>query len=307
MTEVPIPARRARRVLPRVAVTVIVLLATVAAGLFAITERLGDTIVRIPAVFTSLEEVLRPPGTPGQTFLLVGEDSRPAPDASGDALVLARVSADRGSVTVVSVPGDVLVDVPGRGRAAVGGTYADGGPALVVQTVEALTATRVDHVAVVDLARSDAVVDALDGVDLPGAGRLDGAGTTAYLDRAGAGGPDRSGRQQAVLRAVLAEVVSGGTLTDPMATWDLLDAVSRSVRLDDTLTNGGLRTLAVELRGVRPGDFTLLAAPVVDPAGPAGAAELDARATELWDALRTGDAAGYAGRHPEDLFAPLPG
>ena len=312
MTDVPIRARRARRVLVGVGVTVLVLLGVVAAGLFAVTERLGSGIVRIPSAFASLDEVLRPPEGPGRTFLMVGEDSRAATGPSDAALMVAEIAEDRGSVAVVSVPGRVAVDVAGRGRGPIGGVHTTGGdPALIVGTVETLTATRIDHVAVVDFARLDAIVDAIGGVDLPGAPGLDGAETLAYLDgpdtSSTAGAPDRTGRQETVLRAVLGKVVSGGTPTGPVSAFGLLDAIGRSVRLDDALTNGGLRTLAFELRGLRPADFTLLEAPVAGPAGRDGTTALDAgRAPELWEAVRTGRAAGYAERHPEDLSGAVP-
>lgn len=312
MTDVPIRAHRARRVLVGVGVTVLVLLGVVAAGLFAVTERLGSTIVRIPSAFASLDEVLRPPEEPGQTFLMVGEDSRSAAGPSDAALMVAEIAEDRGSVAVVSVPGRAAVDVAGRGRAPIGEVHTTGGdPALIVGAIETLTATRIDHVAVVDFARFDAIVDAIGGVDLPGAPGLSGAETVAHLDGpdtpAAAGTSDRTGRQETVLRAVLGKVISGGTLTDPVSTFGLLDAIGRSVRLDDALTNDGLRTLAFELRGLRPADFTLLEAPLAGPAGQNGVTALDAgRAPELWEALRTGRAAGYAERHPEDRFGPVP-
>jgi anionic cell wall polymer biosynthesis LytR-Cps2A-Psr (LCP) family protein len=268
--------------------------------------------VRIPSAFASLDEVLRPPEEPGQTFLMVGEDSRSAAGPSDAALMVAEIAEDRGGVAVVSVPGRAAVDVPGRGRVPVGGVHAAGGdPAPVVGAIETLTGTRIDHVAVVDFARFDAVVDAIGGVDLPGATGLTGAETVAYLDgpdtSSATGAPDRTGRQETVLRAVLGKVISSGTLTDPVAAFGLLDAIGRSVRLDDGLTNGGLRSLAFELRGLRPADFTLLEAPVAGPAGQDGPTALDAgRAPELWEALRTGRAAEYAERHPEDLFGAVP-
>ena len=93
---------------------------------------------------------------------------------------------------------------------------------------------------------------------------LDGAAALEFVQqRSGlpGGDPDLAGRQD-LLRALLHKVISSGTLSNPVALYDLLDATSRSVSLDDTLTNGGLRSLAFDLRGLRPADFTLLNAPV---------------------------------------------
>lgn len=305
MVNALMPTRRPRRVLIGVGLSVLILLATVTTMLFALTERVGGNIVRIPTVFASLDQSTRPPEAPEQTFLLVGSDSRSETAAAGtrpeNSIMIARIGADRNDVQIVSIPGAGSVDVPRRGPGTISSVYAENEPALLVETVEALTGWRVDHVAIVDFARFDTIVDTLGGVDIPEVGNLDGASTLAFLDqadRAADGGPDgRDLRQQVVLRATLSKVISSATLTDPSALLGLLDAISSSIRLDDTLSNGGLRSVAMDLSGVDPGDFTLLRAP----------AELNgARAAELWAALRDGTTADYALRHPEDLLGPAP-
>jgi LCP family protein required for cell wall assembly len=305
-----IPARRARRLLLGVGLSVLLLSAAVAAGAFVLSERLGDNVERIPAVFASLKETTRPPATDEQTFLLVGADSR---SATSGALMIAQISADRNSAAIVSLPANSWVDVPGRGPGTLNSAYSVTDPALLVQTVEALTAWRIDHVGVVDFARFDAVVDTVGGIEIAGTDHLDGAATLAYLEHQNGtpeGGLDRDRRQQDVLRALLSKVVSSGTPASPVALVDLLDAISRSVSLDDTLTNGGLRSLAFDLRGLRPADFTALDAPVSEPGEEGGQSVvyLDGpRSAELWDALRTGRTVDYADRHPEDLSGPTAG
>ncbi|HKQ41609.1 MAG TPA: LCP family protein, partial [Pseudonocardia sp.] len=62
--------------------------------------------------------------------------------------MLVQVSADRRSASVVSIPRDSWVEIPGRGRAEVNAAYSWGGPALLVGTVEKLIGIRVDHFAV---------------------------------------------------------------------------------------------------------------------------------------------------------------
>ena len=59
--------------------------------------------------------------------------------------MLAQVSADRRSASVVSLPRDSWVEIPGRGRAKVNAAYSWGGPALLVATVERLTGVRAQH------------------------------------------------------------------------------------------------------------------------------------------------------------------
>lgn len=50
----------------------------VAGTLFAVSERFGDDVVRVPDPFTALDPATRPAPTAAMTFLLVGTDSRSA-------------------------------------------------------------------------------------------------------------------------------------------------------------------------------------------------------------------------------------
>jgi anionic cell wall polymer biosynthesis LytR-Cps2A-Psr (LCP) family protein len=324
MNGLVIPARPVRRLLLGLGLAVLLLLGTVAAGVLVLSERVGNNVVRIPAVFASLNESTRPPMSDEQTFLLIGTDSRSAEPVPGtaaapvsgaqptDTLMIAQISADERSVTVVSIPGDSWIDIPGRGFGTINSAYSTGAPGLLVETVEQLTAWRVDHVAVVDFARSDAVVDSMHGVDMAVAHHVNGAWALEYVqqrDGLPGGDADRAARQQDLLRAMLSKVITSGTLSSPVGLYGLLDATSHSVSLDDTLTNGGMRSLAFDMLGIGPADFTLLRAPVgaMGREGAQSVLYLDrARAAELWESLRNGTTAGYAERHPEDLFGAAP-
>ncbi len=303
MASLVVPARRVRRLLLGVGITAALLLGAVAGTGFALSERLGNNIERIPAVFDSLEETTRPPVTDAQTFLLVGTDSR---TATSDAIMIAQISPDRSNVTTISLPTNGWIEIPGRGPGTISSAYAVLEPAVLIEAVEALTAWRIDHFALVDFARFDGVVDSVGGISVPGTGDLDGPASVAYLQRNGApdGDLDSALRQEEVMRAVLSKVISSGTLRSPTGMFDMLDAASRSVSLDDSLTNGGLRSLAFDMRDMRPADFTLLKAPVGGSGTEAGqpVVYLDGtRSAVLWEALRTGTTVDYAADHPGDL------
>jgi hypothetical protein len=88
------PARRSAAVLGLVLAIVAI---AVAGTLFAVSERLGDDIVRVPDPFAALDPATRPAPT-AMTFLLVGTDSRSAEPATGagapaQAFVPARSAA----------------------------------------------------------------------------------------------------------------------------------------------------------------------------------------------------------------------
>lgn len=298
---------------------------------------LGVLLVAVPGAFAGLDETLRPPASEALTFLLVGTDTRSDVPTTGemaggvmggdrsDVLMLARVDPSRRTAPVVSVPRDSWLDIPGRGPDKVNAAYALGGPGLLVGTVETLTGLRVDHFGVVDFAGFRAVVDAVGGVDVTiadatahdgvqfrqGVNHLDGASALAFVrqryDLVG-GDLDRAQRQQAVLRAMLSRAASGGVFGDPGASYRLLNAVTRSVGVDDTLSNGGLRALALELAGLRPSAVTFVRARVAGfgREGEQSVVHLDAaESADLWSAVRDGRTAAYAGAHPADALGSI--
>lgn len=305
------------RVLVVVAVTLAVLLATMAGALFAATESLGNNIKRVHDVFTPLLPQARPASTGQLTFLLIGRDSGVTP-ALADVYMLASTDESRTAASVVALPPNLGVDVPGQGRQSLDAVESLGGPSLQVQAVEALTDLRIDHYAVVDFAELAETVDLVGGIDVgvaeatssggvefaQGTNRLDGAEMLAYLRQTDlpGGDADRAQRQQAVVRALARQVFAQVPNSGPIAAYDLFDTVTPALSVDDTLSNFDLRGLGVELRAVRPATTTFLFAPVADPAE-GGVASLDnARATQLWEALRTDSADSYAEKFPNDVL-----
>lgn len=268
----------------------------------------------MPNAFGSLVDSTRPPPDEALTFLLVGTDTAEDPatgseaDGAGrsDVLMIARVDPGRTGATVVSIPRDSWVDIPGRGPNKINAAYAIGGQSLLIQTVEQLTDLRIDHVGIVDFAGFQSIVDAVGGIDVgisaatsyegvefrQGVNHLDGAQALAYVrQRVGltGGDLDRSQRQQNALRAVLTDAAAGGLLSDPIRAYGFLDALTRSVNVDDSLTNGGLRALAFELVGLRPSAVTFIRAPVGGLGGEGTQSVVyldDGRGAELWTALR---------------------
>jgi LCP family protein required for cell wall assembly len=332
--------RHVRRALIGLMVGLVLLLGVVAVGLFAVSENLGNSVARVPNVFGRLDASTRPPASPVLTVLLVGTDSRADVPTTGtdadpgadpgsqrsDVLMLARIDPSRTGASVVSIPRDSWVDIPGRGMNKINAAYAFGGPSLLVQTVEGLTGVRVDHFAVVDFAGFTAMVDAVGGIDVQvaeatsnngvdfaaGANHLDGAGALAYVRQRydlPRGDLDRAQRQQNALRAVLEKAATGGMLADPVQLYRLLDATARSVSVDDTLTNGGLRELGISMRGMRPSAVEFLGAPVagLGREGAQSVVHLDpVRSAQLWDALRSDRVDQYVLTNPTDQLAVNP-
>lgn len=80
------------------------------------------------------------PGKP-QTILLVGSDHRfgdGKDDARSDTMMLVRIDPDQSAITVLSVPRDLAVEIPGRGLAKINEAYTLGGLDLVARTIKDL-------------------------------------------------------------------------------------------------------------------------------------------------------------------------
>lgn len=266
----PPPTRLRRRWIILIAVGA-VLAAAAAGGLswFRISsERQFSQVERIPDPFVSIPPSERPPKPKdGRTFLLAGVDALPddtSDPGRSDALMVVRTAADRKWSYVISIPRDAWVEVPGHGMAKINAAYAWGGPTLAVRTVERLTGLHIDHFAVVGMSGFRELTDAVGGVsvtipDRPGAGadllppgrhQLTGEQALAYVRERKSlpqGDLDRVQRQQNYLRELMVKVLDRNMLTDPLRVNTLLEAVAKTVRVDDALTNDMMREMMMEL------------------------------------------------------------
>jgi LCP family protein required for cell wall assembly len=114
------------------------------------------------------------PGQHSVTFLVLGRDRdlnnrRQIMKTQGrsDLIMLVRADfADR-TITVLSIPRDTRVRVPGRsGYFKVNAAHSFGGPRLTMRTVASLLGVRPEHVVRLDFAGFEKAIDALGGVEL---------------------------------------------------------------------------------------------------------------------------------------------
>jgi LCP family protein required for cell wall assembly len=123
----------------------------------------------------------RPGPGRGTNWLLVGSDSRDGltPQQQQDLATGGDVGSSRtdtillihiptlGSsapATVVSIPRDSFVSIPGQGKDKINSAFAIGGASLLIQTVEQTTGLRLDHYGEIGFSGFAVVVDALGGV-----------------------------------------------------------------------------------------------------------------------------------------------
>ncbi|MFC6679221.1 LCP family protein [Nonomuraea ferruginea] len=154
--------------------------------------------------------------------------------------------------TLVSLPRDSAVTVPGQGRNKLNAAYAIGGPKLLVRTVETVTGIRVDNYMEIGFAGFVEIVDAVGGVEInvraavndPKAGlklkkgtqTLTGAQALGYVrTRKGGALPDyeRTKRQRQFLSAVVKKAASPGTLINPFTSIPLAMSATDAVAVDE--------------------------------------------------------------------------
>ena len=232
-------------------------------------------------------------------MLLVGSDSRAfvdnatqvkafgnEADAGGqrsDVTMAVRIDPAAKTVTILSIPRDLWVDIPGdvadiSGMNRINAAF-NSGPDLLVQTVEQDLGIPINHYASVGFQGFSGMVNALGGItmdfptqvkdqytglDITSLGCQVVNGTTAlqlvrsrhlyYMNSQGEwvydGQSDfsRIQRQDAFFRAVLAKLNATGL--DPLTINAFLGAAVTNLTIDDTLTKTDLFDLAQDFKGI---------------------------------------------------------
>lgn len=268
----------------------VVLLAGGTAGLFFERQNAyNHNIKRIPGALPNYAN--RPAAGPKgvENWLLIGSDTRtegaqPGQTSYGgqrsDTIMLVHLPKDRKAAYLVSIPRDSWVTIPGHGKSKINAAFSWGGSPLLIRTVETLTGVRIDHFAILNFEGMQTMTDALGGVDVrvsqtvtdpmhhqtwpAGVNHLDGERALWFVrQRYGLTGGDfdRIKRQQAFLKALANKAVSRGTFRNPLKLNAFLDALTKSVSVDDTVRMGHLRSLAFGARGMRAGDIAFMTAP----------------------------------------------
>lgn len=264
-----------------------------------------------------------------QNILMIGSDSRSGAGNKkygrdsgterSDTTILLHLAADRRTATAMSLPRDLMVDVPGCRRpdgtrtepmfAMFNYAFQVGGSACTIRTVEKLTNIRVDHHMVVDFHGFKDMVDAVDGVEvclkepiddkaaklrLP-AGKvvLDGEQALGYVrarKTIGDGSDtDRMDRQQRFLGALVNKVRSNDVLLNPAKLYPVLDAATSSLTTDPGLASlRGLYDLVRGMRNIPTQSVQFLTVPRTAYALNANRDQLvEPEATQLFERLRT--------------------
>ncbi len=295
MTAPDQPQRRPRRTWPqRLLIVVGILLAALCFGAARIFWDARTVLADLPRIRVG-SDVLAQAGSPGEplNFLLVGVDSSEGLDpddpvrsgrdlvaeANGrflsDTILLLRVDPATGDASVLSIPRDFYVDVPGSSQWKINSTLLIGGMDKLIETIDANLGIPVNHFVMVDFAGFARLVELVDGVpvyfpyptrdlgsglSIPDSGCwiLDGSRSLAYvrgrtIEEQIAGewvalsgpAPDlaRIDRQQEFMVLALERALAAGG-NDLTRIREFVEAGTQAVQLDERLTPGDLLELA---------------------------------------------------------------
>ncbi|WP_328894333.1 LCP family protein [Streptomyces sp. NBC_00236] len=250
-------------------------------------------------------------------ILVIGTDKRTGEGNEGygdkgsaghaDTNILFHVSKDRTNATAVSIPRDLMTDIPDcktkqadgsektipgtqnvRFNTSLGQDGRD--PGCTMDTVKQLTGLSVDHfmmvdfnavktlstaVGGVDICLAHAVKDDKSHLDLPaGPNTVQGEDALAFVRTRHAytngSDLDRIKGQQQFIGSMIKEMKSNDTLTSPKKLFKLADAATKALTVDSAIDSvPKLTTLAKELTKIDTKNITFVTLPVIDnPAEP---------------------------------------
>jgi len=263
-------------------------------------------------------------------FLVLGSDSRAGltkkeqlqfgnsttvAGQRSDTIIFVRVDSVHNRTVVLSIPRDLLVNIPGHGMGKIN-TAFDYGPNTVVRTVSTLVGMPINHyievnfsgfmnlvnaIGGIPICVDMALRDTLAGLNLPHKGcyNLNGGEALAFVRARHIQGdiiPDfsRIARQQQFIRAVIQKVQSVGEI---FRLPKLIEAVQSNLVIDKNLNLYSLQDLTRKLSGLGQNGVIFRAAPAtpVVVGGVDYVQLVQPQASQLFQRIRTGERLGSIG------------
>ncbi|MEY9969145.1 LCP family protein required for cell wall assembly [Streptacidiphilus sp. MAP12-16] len=272
--------RKRKKPLKVIAITTAAIVAVTAAAGTYIYVQLNGNIKSVPLFGgTSGSAGVEKADAFGRTpinMLVIGSDGRNnptdckiggdcGPGANADVEMLVHVSADRSNATVMSIPRDLMTQLPAC-TDPVTKTHTDGGlgqinsalqygPGCSVAAIHQLTGVPIDHFAMVDFSGVVSMSDAVGGVNVcvnnnvydpyshlklaKGTHTLKGMAALEFVrTRHGFGDGSDLGRtyaQHTFLTQMMNKLKNAGTLTNPVAVLGLAQAATKALTVDTGL------------------------------------------------------------------------
>lgn len=239
----------------------------------------------------------RPAGGDGHNYLLVGSDSRAGLTSAErrklgtgsdvgqrtDSIIVVHVPGSGGKASLISIPRDSYVPIPGHGSNKINAAFSIGGPQLLIETVEQATGLRFDGYLEIGFGGFANLVDSMGGVDIcvpfdmndpkahinlkKGCQTLDGKNALGFV-RARYSDPrgdiGRAQRQRQFLAAIMKEMVTPSTVLVPWTWWNTSHAAVAGLTVgQDTSILDAYRIMQT-MRGASSGDTLSLVVPLAN-------------------------------------------
>ncbi len=246
-----------RRVIAAILVVIVLLVVGTIGTYFYLNSKLNRANILVNYAH-------RPTPGDGTNWLIAGSDSRqgltPAQEREfvtgfgitgqrSDTVMILHIPSNGGRATLISIPRDSYVNIPGHGMNKINAAFAYGGPALLAKTVQQVTGLYINHfmdigfggfvtvvndVGGVRMCLDHALKNVAAGVNLKkGCQTLSGGQALAYVrDRGSFITQDlqREQDQRLFLKALLKKMTSTGVLLNPF------DSLPATVGVVDSLT-----------------------------------------------------------------------
>ena len=203
--------------------------------------------------------------------LAIGSDARrgrPVARARADSLHIVAINPREGRATIVGIPRDSFVSIPGVGTAKINEALYRGGPELMVRTVEELTGVRIDAYVLTGFEGFEQMVSEIGGIEARIPYPMSDPYSRAYFPQ----GPTRLSGREALAFSRNRHDAPGGDFGRSLNQGLLMIAAFRELR--DDLSRGptglvpwavaGTRYLRTDLSLTDILDL-LLSAPAIDP------------------------------------------
>ena len=251
---------KAKKVLLIVLAVIVVLCVAVGAAAALYMNSISDSMKMDSEQQSELDTVLSESTAQEPYYvLLLGSDARENDTASrSDTIILARIDANVGKATLVSIPRDTKVEIEGHGTQKINAAYAFGGPAGAVEAVEKMSGVEISHYAEIHFDELEKAVDQLGGiwVDIPESNDQTGASNTGVELNAGMqrlngeqalafarerygyneGDFQRAENQRIIVQAIADTILSLPTTELPGAVQSLANCISTDYSLDELVT-----------------------------------------------------------------------
>lgn len=216
------------------------------------------------------DPVLSPENPDGRVnILLLGIDTFQIEGSRTDTIIIASYDPKTREASMLSIPRDSRVNIPGRGMDKINHAHAFGGIPLTVETVESFLDLKIHYYVRLNFQGFQDMVDILGGIVIDvepsvaravpgleqGVQRLDGEKALAYVrDRKTSGGDlGRIERQQKFILAVLDQAFSVSNLRNLPHFMDMLGANFKTNIPFMDITRLSLHLLRLDLEEVEKG------------------------------------------------------